>query len=318
MNRRTTRTHAPIIAVLVCALTLFGCGKKTATIEEHDEEHQAGPHGGAIVELSPEAIKSSGIVVGTAEPRSIEITLELPGEIKLNAERSVEVRPTYAGRVVALRAALGSRVSRGQALAVIYSNESLSNYVLAAPMSGTIVARPTSPGAAVDHESVLYTIADLSSVWLEFPVYMRDLGRVRRGQEVHLRTEGGPAIAGSGTIAYVGPILDADTRTAYARVVLPNRDGRWQPGRLVTAIAVIERVTVPIAVPEDAIVRVGIESAVFRADSSGFEVQTVTIGRSDGTTTEIVSGLEPGARIAFANAFWLKAELEKEAGGHED
>jgi len=109
-----------------------------------------------------------------------------------------------------------------------------------------------------------------------------------------------------------------DTRSTYARVVLPNRDGRWQPGRLVTAVVVTDRVTVPVAVPEDAIVRMGTGAAVFRADSSGFEVQPVTVGRSDGTTTEIVSGLERGAHIAAKNAFWLKAELEKEAGGHED
>jgi cobalt-zinc-cadmium efflux system membrane fusion protein len=113
-------------------------------------------------------------------------------------------------------------------------------------------------------------------------------------------------------------VLDVDTRTTYGRVVLPNPDGRWQPGRLVTAVVVIERVTVPVAVPEDAIVRIGTGAAVFRADSSGFEVQPVTPGRSDGTTTEIVSGLERGARIVMRNAFWLKAELEKEAGGDED
>jgi cobalt-zinc-cadmium efflux system membrane fusion protein len=307
-----------VFVLVACAITLFGCGSKSATTEEHDEEHHDGPHGGAIVELSAEAIKNAAIVVGTAGPREIAVSAELPGEIKLNGDRSVDVRPTYAGRLVRLDAALGGRVSRGQSLAVIYSNESLSNYVLAAPMSGTVVSRSASPGAAVDRESVICTIADLSNVWLEFPVYMKDLGRIRAGQEVRVRAEGGPAIAATGTIGYVGPLLDAETRTAFARVVLPNRDGRWQPGRLVTSIVVIEHVTVPVAVPEDAIVRVGTGSAVFRADSSGFEVQPVTTGRTDGVMTEIVTGLERGAKIVTANAFWLKAELEKEAGGHED
>jgi cobalt-zinc-cadmium efflux system membrane fusion protein len=185
-------------------------------------------------------------------------------------------------------------------------------------MSGTIVARPTSPGAAVDQGTVLYTVADLSSVWLDFPIYVEQLGRIRRGQHVHVRTEGGPAISATGAISYVGPLLDVDTRTTYGRVVLPNRDGRWQPGRLVTAVVVVERITASVTVPEDAIVRVGTGAAVFRADSAGFEVQPVTLGRSDGTTTEIVSGLERGARIVARNAFWLKAELEKEAGGDED
>ncbi len=318
MNRRIPGLHVPASLLLAGTLAITGCGKRTAAVEEHEEAHQTGPHGGTLVELSPEAIRSAGIVVGTAAAEQIEVVIELPGEIKLNAERSVDVRPSYAGRVIALHAALGTTVSRGQSLGVIYSNESLSEYVVSAPMGGTVVARPANPGAVVDHESVLYTVADLSSVWLDFPIYVQHLGRIHRGQSVHVRTEGGPAISATGTISYVGPLLDVDTRSTYARVVLPNRDGRWQPGRLVTAVAVVERVTVLVAVPEDAIVRVGTGAAVFRADSSGFEVQPVTPGRSDGTTTEIVSGLERGARIVAKNAFWLKAELEKEAGGHED
>ena len=318
MNRRIPGRHVPVSLLLAGALAILGCGRPNPAAEEHEEAHQTGPHGGTVVELSDAAIRSAEIVVDTAGARQIEVTIELPGEIKLNAERSVDVRPTYGGRVVSLRAALGSAVARGESLGVIYSNESLSEYALFAPMAGTVVARAANPGAVVDHESVLYTVADLSSVWLDFPIYVQHLGRIHRGQRVHVRTEGGPSMWAEGTIHYVGPLLDVDTRTTYARVVLSNHDGRWQPGRLVSASVVAERVTVPVAVPEQAIVRMGTGAAVFRADSSGFEVQPVTVGRSDGTTTEIVAGLERGARIVAKNAFWLKAELEKEAGGHED
>ena len=318
MNRQLRDTARLTTILLVCAMAIASCATKAPEVAKEDAAAHTGPHGGALVTLAPEAVRSAAIVVGIAGAHEIEVTLELPGEIKLNAERSVDVRPTYSGRVTALHAVLGSSVARGQPLVEILSNESLSGYVVPAPMSGTIVARTASPGAAVDQGTVLYTVADLSSVWLDFPIYVQQLGRIRRGQRVHVRTEGGPAIAATGTISYVGSVLDVDTRTTYARVVLPNPDGRWQPGRLVTAVVVVERVTVPVAVPEDAIVRVGTSAAVFRADSSGFEVQPVTLGRSDGTTTEIVSGLERGARIVTRNSFWLKAELEKEAGADED
>jgi cobalt-zinc-cadmium efflux system membrane fusion protein len=263
-------------------------------------------------------MRSAGIGTDTVGARSIEVMLELPGEIRLNTERSVEVRPTYPGRVHTLHASLGAFVHKGQPLALIYSNESLSDYTIHAPMSGTVVTRPANPGAAVDRESVLFTLADLNTVWLEFPIYLQHVGRVRRGQLVRARTEGGLTGEVTGTISYVGPVLDADTRATFGRVVLSNRSGRWQPGRLVTAAVVLERVTVPVAVPEDAIVRMGAGAGVFRADSVGFELQPVTLGRTDGTTTEIVSGLDRGARVVTRNAFLLKAELEKEAGGHED
>jgi cobalt-zinc-cadmium efflux system membrane fusion protein len=318
MNRPQQATHPLTAVLLACAMAVSGCAKQAPEVVEHEAMPHTGSHGGALVTLSPEAVQSAGIIIGTSEAQPIDATIELPGEIKLNTERSVDVRPSYPGRVTTLYAALGSRVSRGQPLAEILSNESLSGYVVSAPMGGTIVARLASPGAAVDLGAVLYTIADLSSVWLDFPIYVQQLGQIHRGQRVRVRAEGGPAASASGTISYVGPVLDVDTRTTYARVVLRNPDGRWQPGRLVTAVVVVERVTVPVAVPEDAIVRLGTGAAVFRADSSGFEVQPVTVGRGDGTMTEIVSGLERGARIVIRNAFWLKAELEKEAGGNED
>lgn len=324
MRRNGANRALTLVAMLGVAVLTAGCGTRTAEHEEHEEEHRTGPHGGAMVELSPEAVRASGVLVDTVGSRPIEVIVELPGEIRLNAERSVEVRPTYAGRVRRLNAGLGAFVRKGQPLAVIYSNESLSDYTIEAPMSGTVVARPANPGAAVDRESVLFTIADLSTVWLDFPIYLQQIGRIRRGQLVHARTETGlsgekgAAAEAAGTVSYVGPVLDADTRATFGRVVLPNRNGRWQPGRLVTAAVVVERVTVPVAAPEEAIVRAGTGAGVFRAESGGFELQPVTLGRSDGVTTEITSGLERGARIVIQNAFLLQAEMEKEAGGHED
>lgn len=321
MNR--PHAHARLRAALAAALALAlaGCRAEAPApgelADQHHEEHGSGPHGGALVELSDEAIRRAEIGVDSAGPGTIEVSLELPGEIRLDAERSVDVRPAYPGRVVAMHAALGGTVARGEPLATIWSSESLSEYVVRAPMRGTVVARPAGPEAVVDRSSVLCTVADLSTVWLDFPVYVQHLGRIHRGQRVRVRTEGGPEISATGAIAYVGALLDQDTRTAHARVVLPNPDGRWQPGRIVTALVALERVTVPVAVPEDAIVRIGTGAAVFRAGPDGFEVQPVTTGRTDGAVTEIVSGLERGARIASRNALWIKAELEKEAGGDE-
>lgn len=307
-----------LVVVLGIAVLTAGCGTRAVEHEEHEEAHETGAHGGPVVELSREAIRASGILVDSVRSHPIEVIVELPGEIRLNAERSVEVRPTFGGRVRSLNAGLGTFVRKGQPLAVIYSNESLSDYTIEAPMSGTVVARPANPGAAVDRESVLFALADLSTVWLDFPIYLQHIGRIRRGQVVHARTETGPEGEATGTVSYVGPVLDADTRATFGRVVLANRNGRWQPGRLVTAAVVLERVTVPVAVPEEAIVRVGTGAGVFRANAAGFELQPVTLGRTDGVTTEVTSGLERGAPVVTRNAFLLKAELEKEAGGHED
>src|SRR2546428_2388444 len=158
MNRQVRTTTLLTTVLLVYAIAVSGCAKKTHEVAMHDAAPHTGSHGGALVTLSDEAVRSAGITVGTSGAQPIDLTFELPGEIKVNAERSVDVRPPYPGRVAIFHAALGSRVSRGQPLAEILSNESLSGYVVSAPIGGTIIARPVSPGAAGDVGSLLSTV----------------------------------------------------------------------------------------------------------------------------------------------------------------
>lgn len=269
------------------------------------------------IELPAEAVRSSGIETGVAGPAAIAVTIETPGEVRLNSQRVVQVRPRFPGQVIQMHRPLGSSVRRGEDLAVVHSNESLAEYTIPAPMTGTIVGQDGAAGQAVDHQSVLYTIADLSTVWVDFPIYPQSVGRVRTGQRVRVRSESGPPLSSVGTIGYLGPLLEQDTRVSYGRVVLDNRDRRWQPGLYVTCAVTVENVRVPIAVPEEAIVRLRIGPAVFRAEGNTYEAQPVTVGRSDGQITEIVAGLEAGARIVVRKAFLLKAELGKGEATHE-
>ncbi len=310
---------AALVIMLALALGVWGCGKKAPAVADKSVATAQGPHGGALVGLSEAAVTSSHIAADLAGTREIEVVVELPGEVKLDAERAVQVRPTYPGVVRELRKGLGEPVRAGDVLAIVHSSESLSDYDLLAPMSGQVVGREAAVGQSVDTQSALYSLADLSRVWVDFPIYSQNLGAIRVGQRAHIRSESGTAHSVLGTVSYIGPLLDQDTRTAYGRVVLDNREGHWQPGLLVTAAITTEHVRVPIAVPEEAIVRMGEGAAVFRALSdSTFEVQPVVLGRTDGTMTEIVSGLERGARIVVHNAFLLKAELGKSEGGDED
>ena len=115
----------------------------------------------------------------------------------------------------------------------------------------------------------------------------------------------------------MGPLLEQDTRVSYGRVVLPNTGGRWAPGLYVSVAVTVDRFRAPVAVPEEALVRTSRGPGVFRADGATFELQPVIAGRSDGEWTEILEGLEPGARIVIRNAFLLKAELGKSEATHE-
>ena len=297
--------------LLLLALVLVGCSP--AQEEEHHEEH----HDEEWLTLAPEAIQGADIDTALAGSGTIEVAIDAPGEVKMNAERVVHVRPRFAGEVRAMKKRLGDAVRKGETLATIHSNESLSEYAIIASQNGTIVSQDAAVGQEVDHESLLYTLADLSTVWVDFPIYAQNAGAIRPGLTVRVRTETGPAVSGAGTIRYVGPILEQDTRVSYGRIVLDNRERRWQPGMFVAAAIGIERAQVPVAVPDDAVVRMAEGPAVFVAEGNRFRPQAVTVGRTDGTLTEIVEGLAPGTSYVVKNAFLLKAELGKSEAGHD-
>ncbi len=269
------------------------------------------------VELSAESVKLSGIETGTAGPRPIEVRVEIPGEVRLNAERVIQVRPRFPGVIRSLSKRLGAPVRSGDLLATIHSNESLTDYEIRASMAGTVVSRDVALGQAVDHETVLYTIADLSTVWVDFALYPQIARDVRPGQSVRIKATAGEAIQTLGRVSYVGPLLEQDTRVAYGRVVLPNAERRWQPGLFVTAAVAVDNVEAAVAVPEEAILRTALGPGVFRAQGTVFEFQPIVPGRSDGEWTEVRAGLEPGATIVTKNAFLLKAELGKSEATHD-
>lgn len=269
------------------------------------------------ITLSAEAVKSSGIEIAAAAPTTLDVSVATPGEVRLNAERAVLVRPRYPGVVREMRKQLGAAVRVGDVLAVVQSNESLADYSIVASTSGTVVSRDAAVGQVVGTDHSLYTVADLSTVWVDFPIPSHLAGRIRAGQRASIRSEAQPDLRTEGRVSYVGPILEKDTRVAHGRVVLVDRGGRWQPGLFVTVEVIVERVQVSVAVPEDAIVRMTDGPAVFRSIGNEFEVQPVVLGRTDGRLVEIVEGLEAGARIATRNTFLLKAELGKAGASHD-
>jgi cobalt-zinc-cadmium efflux system membrane fusion protein len=115
----------------------------------------------------------------------------------------------------------------------------------------------------------------------------------------------------------VGPVVGEATRTAVARVVLPNPKGIWRPGLFVAATVELEEMTVPVAVPDEAVQTIAGRSVVFVAEGDAFIPRPVVAGRTDGDWVEIVSGLRAGESCVIRNSFILKSELGKGAAGHD-
>jgi cobalt-zinc-cadmium efflux system membrane fusion protein len=121
----------------------------------------------------------------------------------------------------------------------------------------------------------------------------------------------------NGTISYVGPTVEQDTRAELARVVLNNESGAWKPGMFVTGKVEYSSTEVKILVSRSAIETVNGKPSVFVQTPEGFQASPVTVGRGSEEDVEILSGLQPGQSYAVNGTFILKGELEKGKGGEE-
>ncbi len=338
------------------------------------------------IELTDAQVKSSGVTLQTASAAQIKSSLQLPGEIRFNEDRTAHVVPRVAGVVESVPATLGQQVKKGAVLAVIssttlseqrsellaaqkrvefarttYQREKklweekisaqqdfqkaqqdlreaeialqnatqklkaiganpspsggLSRFELRAPFDGMVVEKHITMGESIKEDANAFTLSDLGTVWAEIVVPAKDLDQVRVGSDTIVRSTASDAHV-AGKVTYVGSLIGEQTRSAKARVVLPNPKMAWRPGLYVTVELIASEAQVPVAVVADAVQTVNDKPVVFMRVPGGFIAQPVTLGRSDGKMIAIVKGLKPGVQYAAAGSFVIKAELGKGSASH--
>ena len=191
----------------------------------------------------------------------------------------------------------------------------LTDYRLLSPFDGTVIDRHITLGETVAAEDPVFTVADLSTVWIDLSVYQRDIGAVRAGQKVRVETNHGDEA--ELVIDFVQPLVGEETRTALARIIAPNPGGHWHPGCFVKAkVATSAGDEARVVVPESAVIRMPDgDDVVFLLTGEGFEPVVVTLGLRSGGQVEVASGLDPGERFVARGGFSLKAELGKASFG---
>ncbi|MHC4637614.1 MAG: efflux RND transporter periplasmic adaptor subunit [Planctomycetota bacterium] len=188
------------------------------------------------------------------------------------------------------------------------ANEKIAWYPIRSPFEGTIINKHISLGEFITEASDILIVADLSSVWVDLHVHPKDLMKIRKGQRVVISA--GQAIPDAeGVISYVGPVVGAESRTALARVVLPNSTGVFRPGLFITAEVAIDNIEADVIVPKDAIQILEGKKCVFIRDDHGFEPSFITVGQSNAGFVQVTSGLEPGWQYVTKGAFELKAKI---------
>lgn len=340
----------------------------------------------ARVSMSDAQLKQAGVTLAVAGPARISSQVALLGEVRYNADRTVQVVPRLAGLVEAVPISAGERVRKGQVLAVLSSpaladqraeglaaqkrlalarstferekqlwldkispeqdylqaraalqeaeiaeqrsrqklanlgaaagSGNLTRFELRSPLDGVVTDRRVTVGQSVGEADAVFTVSDLSSVWVEAPVATKDLGNIRTGMAAQVSASGFDAKA-AGTITYISALVGEQTRSATARLVLPNPNGWWRPGLPVRVEVTDEQVDVPVAVELDAIQDLRNWQVVFGRYGQQLEARPLKLGRSDGKHIEVLSGLNAGERYAARNSFVIKAELGKAGASHD-
>jgi cobalt-zinc-cadmium efflux system membrane fusion protein len=199
-------------------------------------------------------------------------------------------------------------ISRLRRFGVEEANVSHPSTVIRAPFAGVVIKAQTAPGDLFDADRELFSIADLSHVWVQAEVYEKDLGRVQIGQPAFITVDTYPGEKFKGQVTYLGDILDPQTRTSRVRCEVANPDVRLKLDMFATVELPTHFSRRTLVVPVSAIQQLDGNDVVFvRKSATTFETRPVKTGKTVNELTEVQSGLRNGEEVVKQGAFHLKS-----------
>jgi membrane fusion protein, heavy metal efflux system len=195
-----------------------------------------------------------------------------------------------------------------------------SQATLRSPIDGIITRQNVAVGELVDPARDLFTVANISTVWVQGDVYEKDINRIAPGVTVPIRVDAFPDRTFEGKLTYISDLIDPATRAAKVRCVVSNPQGMLKLDMFARlSIPTNERQTASV-VPAEAVQRIDDKPVVFvqrPATPTRFERRDVTLGPTVGALTAVANGVKPGERVAAAGSFYLKTALLRERIGDE-
>jgi RND family efflux transporter MFP subunit len=183
-----------------------------------------------------------------------------------------------------------------------------------APIDGVITERGANVGLNVDPATKLFTVVDLSTVWVVGDVYEKDFSRVRVGTEAGITTSARPDLTLRGRASYIDPQVNAETRTAKVRVEVPNPGGELRLGMYADVVLTGASGTPIPRVPRKAVQNVGDRTVVYLVnpkEPGRFSEREVRLGPASGEQVDVVSGVQPGDVVVTEGSFFVRAERER-------
>lgn len=236
----------------------------------------------------------------------------------LNAEEIIPVKEFARARseLEKASAALRAAEDRLRMLGVppdpAATGHAVSTFPVVAPFAGTVIEKRAIPGELARPDQPMFTVADLSRLWIEANLAEQDLVRVRPGAPAAITVSAYPNERFQGRVTYVASVLDKESRTVPTRIEVDNRDGRLKLEMFATAtIEVPGAKREAFAVPDEAIVLLQGQPTVFIEEEQGFAPRPVEPGERLAGRTVLKSGLGGGEKVVTAGAYALKARMLK-------
>ena len=183
-----------------------------------------------------------------------------------------------------------------------------------APIPGVITERAANPGLNVDQSLKMFTVVDLSSVWVVADVYERDFPRVRVGRPATVATKAYPDVTLRGRVTYIDPQVNLETRTAKVRVEVSNPGDRLRLGMFADVTLEGTAPSSGVLIPKTAVQTVGDRTVVYLADQKRpgrFVEREVRLGNGTGDEIKVPGGVAPGDSVVSEGSFFVRAERER-------
>jgi membrane fusion protein, heavy metal efflux system len=189
---------------------------------------------------------------------------------------------------------------------------------IAAPFAGIVTKASSAPGEVVEPGRGLFTVADISQVWVQAEVYEKDLGRLPVGRPATIHVDTYPDEAFAGRVAYISDTLDPQTRTAKVRCEVDNAGARLKLDMFATIQLPTTFNRTAITVPADAVQQLNGKTVVFvKRAAAHFEAREIAVGKIVGGQAEVLSGLKEGEPVVVVGAFHLKSIVAGKELGEE-
>jgi membrane fusion protein, copper/silver efflux system len=182
--------------------------------------------------------------------------------------------------------------------------------IIRAQFGGTVMEKSALSGAYIMPGEKLFTLSDLSSVWMYADLYEKDIAGVLPGLPVQVTSNAYPGTTFGGVVTFINPVVDDATRTVKVRVEMPNADGKLKPNMFVSAsigVPLGESVVIPVS----SLLDTGKRTIVFVAQSEDtFVKRDIVVGQEADGYIQVLSGLNPGETVVTAATFLIDSQTQ--------